>query len=361
MSFKLLKMLKLIYIYLFLQFITFNALSLEQYSQETFISEQNLPCHKKTDECYDQLYNYFLNFQSDNTSQVATISDPVRLIGQSSVRLHNRRTPFVALSVHGLFENAKQMGRTSEAIFSHMHYNSISITLPGHSINPHRYVIETSHHEWISSFESAFRVASLLGDKVILIGQSTGALLSAYGARRFSSDVGGLILIEPAFELNTGPELLSCLVGRFIKDSDNIKPVLNYMNIPKYYKHLNLFLGCEVSKMINTIFNPKNKIGPIDKDIFSFVHQIKSPTLFINNINDDVVSGNFNKDVSLYFSGNVDYIEINQDRLTPHGSFMNSSLYMESYLNLLKSFLNQYIKNSETSPHVSYLTIKEHF
>ena len=57
--------------------------------------------------------------------------------------------------------------------------------------------------EWLADAEADLALAQDFGDKVVLMGHSTGALLLTWLAIRNPVKVAGLILFSPAFGVNS--------------------------------------------------------------------------------------------------------------------------------------------------------------
>ncbi|MEL6547557.1 MAG: alpha/beta fold hydrolase, partial [Myxococcota bacterium] len=53
--------------------------------------------------------------------------------------------------------------------------------------------------EWLEDMAEAMAVARLLGDRIVLVGTSTGATLAVLGTQQWAEEISGLILVSPNF------------------------------------------------------------------------------------------------------------------------------------------------------------------
>jgi len=76
--------------------------------------------------------------------------------------------------------------------------NLYYVRLPGHGTNPDDHA---SHgfEEYLDTAEDAFRMTETLGDRVILMGTSTGGLIATWLAARHPERVRALVLASPLY------------------------------------------------------------------------------------------------------------------------------------------------------------------
>jgi pimeloyl-ACP methyl ester carboxylesterase len=126
----------------------------------------------------------------------------------SLVRLHRDRegrplrTARTTLIISGLFNSPKSM-RALEDYFFARGENVVNLRLAGHyerDLSVLRESVEFA--TWRAQSRAAFEVASLMSDRVTLVGHSTGALLNTWLAVENPERVAGLALFAPAFGLS---------------------------------------------------------------------------------------------------------------------------------------------------------------
>jgi pimeloyl-ACP methyl ester carboxylesterase len=79
--------------------------------------------------------------------------------------------------------------------------NVVNARLPGHFEKQFDALNTTHRGEWITATNSSFKIASELGEKVLLVGHSTGGLLASLMAIKNPEQVAGLVLLAPAYRL----------------------------------------------------------------------------------------------------------------------------------------------------------------
>jgi alpha-beta hydrolase superfamily lysophospholipase len=269
----------------------------------------------------------------------------------SNVTLRSsKKTPLVVVSIHGLWGNTKQFERTLEMIRSANRgdgLNYIELTLPGHLktyagrdgdedyktkyqaylnlVNKNKPFAE--HTEWLVALENTLKMARLIGEKTIVIGQSTGGLLAALSAVEYSDLVDQIVLVEPALRVNKLMDNGACL-SRHLPDA-----VINFgskilgVHVPD---GTSVQMGCEVQKLADKYF-PRTYVTTKDSveertvqvedftSLVEFAKKIKHPVLMINNENDKIVSSEANRWFFKGLSGVKEYTSINTDGQIPHG------------------------------------------
>jgi pimeloyl-ACP methyl ester carboxylesterase len=113
-----------------------------------------------------------------------------------------RKTPYSVLIIHGLYNSPKHMMALTP-VFQERHMNIAMTRLKGHWESDRSALTETvSWQDWMSQAEEDFALAQELGDRVILVGHSTGGLLSTWLQLKHPEKVAALILFAPAFEIH---------------------------------------------------------------------------------------------------------------------------------------------------------------
>jgi pimeloyl-ACP methyl ester carboxylesterase len=113
-----------------------------------------------------------------------------------------RKSPYAALVIHGLYNSPKHMLPVTP-VFTERDMNVMMTRLKGHWENDSTSLTETiTWQEWMKQAEEDFALAQELGDHVILVGHSTGALLATWLQMKKPEKVAALVLFSPAFEIH---------------------------------------------------------------------------------------------------------------------------------------------------------------
>lgn len=154
------------------------------------------------------------------------------------------KTSAAALIVHGLFNSPKYMGNLQKLSYDSGH-NVINFRLPGHFENDRRTLDRVMYDDWINQTLTAFEWAKQLGQKVILIGHSTGALLVAYLAALYPDVVERTVLFAPPFDLVTKVDIQTMVLAR-------LGPVGGMIaNMEASNRYMSPQAGLQVLKMID--------------------------------------------------------------------------------------------------------------
>jgi esterase/lipase len=120
------------------------------------------------------------------------------------------KTNYVYIYLHGLFKDDIQFTVESFRSF-HEGHNVVVGVLPGHERNPAKILKYYKPNDWIDYSHKIVRLARTLGDKVIVVGQSTSGLLGFFLASE--NQVDGAILVQPSFGLSKEAVVASTFLG----------------------------------------------------------------------------------------------------------------------------------------------------
>lgn len=134
-----------------------------------------------------------------------------------------RRTPLSVIYLHGYTATRQEVDPLCDELGEALGANVFYTRLAGHGRNP-RAMGEVSGNDWLRDAREALEVGRVLGERVIVVGTSTGGTLALWLAeRQESSPIVSLVLISPnlgprarSSELLIGPwgaELLKLLQG----------------------------------------------------------------------------------------------------------------------------------------------------
>lgn len=109
-----------------------------------------------------------------------------------------RKTPLSLVSLHGFSATRKEISPIPEKIAEALQSNLFMTRLTGHGLGSEAMGLVKAE-DLLRDAEEAMAVANRMGDKTVLIGVSTGALLALEMAFKYPERVAGLILISPNF------------------------------------------------------------------------------------------------------------------------------------------------------------------
>jgi esterase/lipase len=114
-----------------------------------------------------------------------------------------RKTPLALVYLHGFSGTRQETAPLSEDIARALGANLFETRLRGHG-QPKEYFGQATAEEWLSDTIEAFELARRLGDRVAIIGTSTGATLALWLAAQPQAkrDLAALVLLSP----NLGPK-----------------------------------------------------------------------------------------------------------------------------------------------------------
>ncbi len=252
-------------------------------------------CYELTAESIAQNWAAYANSW---TPQNASARSEHRSYGFPKYFLKGERTPAAFVLVHGLTMDDGQMGEIALQLAKRGH-QVLNLILAGHGPDE-RNASVTQHQTWIEQVASAIRLARNLGDKVIVIGQSTGGMLALGAGMGFQSPLpDAVVAIEPAVKLPASITLGTCGGKKLGDTSSQIAAKLRKVGLEVYAPKINLRIACEVTKLSDTILNAQ--VFGIDPQANSLEmsaklgQSMKVPLLLINNSEDSIVNVSDNR------------------------------------------------------------------
>lgn len=123
------------------------------------------------------------------------------------------RAPVVLLYVHGFGASRAEGEAVVEPLAQALHATTYYTRLPGHGGDLERHAAARPE-QYFELLEQDFHRLRPLGDKLVLVGSSTGGLLAAWLAARHPGQVDALVLASPLIEMAVpGAFLLSRQLG----------------------------------------------------------------------------------------------------------------------------------------------------
>lgn len=125
---------------------------------------------------------------------------------------YGARTELVILYIHGFGASRAEGEAVIEPIARRYQANTYFTRLPGHGANKEDHA-GTTFPDYVVLAEEAFAMSKKLGNRVILVGTSTGGLLATYLAARHPDEVAGVILSSPFYEFVNPTAFLFAVPG----------------------------------------------------------------------------------------------------------------------------------------------------
>jgi pimeloyl-ACP methyl ester carboxylesterase len=131
----------------------------------------------------------------------------------ASGQAKDTRAPVVLFYIHGFGASRAEGEATIEPLAQALHATTYYTRLPGHGGDLERHAAARPA-QYFELLEEDFHRLRPLGNKLVLIGSSTGGLLAAWLAARHPEQVDAVVLASPLFEMATpGAFLLSRQLG----------------------------------------------------------------------------------------------------------------------------------------------------
>jgi esterase/lipase len=121
---------------------------------------------------------------------------------ESTIRWHKNqeKTEYVVLYLHGFSASRQELSPVPELIADAFEANAYSPRFSGHGSGPEAQANATVN-EWLNDSLEAFRIAEKLGEKIILIGSSTGAAFATFLMYHYPEKFAASILFSPNFRV----------------------------------------------------------------------------------------------------------------------------------------------------------------
>lgn len=173
--------------------------------QEVFIKEeQKLIQHYN---CKMQNSNFCSNSRTCDIISDSKIKAMVKQLerGTTSVPGHSTKiirakhskgkTKYSVVLIHGLYLSPKSTQEFAE-LYSQLGFNVINVRLPGHFEIPRKKLNSVRWKSWDNKVKQALKLAQNLGEKVIISGHSSGALLAQKASLDYAHGLEGAIPIS---------------------------------------------------------------------------------------------------------------------------------------------------------------------
>ncbi|OQW54429.1 MAG: hypothetical protein A4S09_06000 [Proteobacteria bacterium SG_bin7] len=309
--------------------------------EKSYLDYDEVACENlRSPDCYREVIcniNFQTQKQKSPLERVECLSNPKDFYKFSSVNGYTKigygtkKAKTTVVFIHGVLGNSSQFYAMINEIFESARTNTIELTLPGHSRAFSGGTYSTSVEEtkqfssfenWVIAVEETVKIAKQLGQKTIIVGQSTGGLLAVDVALKYPHLVDALVLIEPALKVQGLINVGSCL--------SKIIPDIIVSGVAKLFgQHvpdtMSVEMGCEVQKLADQVFPP-------DKSHEGIAANVQVPVLLFNNEQDKIVSPEANRKFYSGLKNAKEYISINKEGSLGHGTvtFSHAAFLVEA-------------------------------
>ncbi len=111
-----------------------------------------------------------------------------------------RPTRLSIIYLHGFSASRREISPVVEQVAASLKANLFFTRLKGHGMTGKELTSATTN-DWLHDSDEAYQIGKRLGDRVIVVGNSTGAALALGLAQDHAADIEALVLISPNFGL----------------------------------------------------------------------------------------------------------------------------------------------------------------
>ncbi len=121
------------------------------------------------------------------------------------------RSDIVLVYLHGFSATAQEIRPVPERVAENLGANLVFMRLTGHGRDGAALATATVEN-WMHDVDESLAVARAMGDRVVVIGTSTGGTLAAMAAAT-GREIDGIVFISPNFGISSGAAFLLTLPG----------------------------------------------------------------------------------------------------------------------------------------------------
>ena len=218
----------------------------------------------------------------------------IRWFGNSK----GQRTRYAIIYLHGFSATRQEIAPVGELIADQLGANLFETRLSGHGHNVDA-LVDVTAEDWLADAVESLAIGKLLGERLVVIGTSTGATLAlAASNHELFTDVDSLIMISPNFAPRDGmaellvwpggPQLARLVLGNTrswtaandLQDKywSTTYPVAALVEMMRLVKRVRSQLPMQLEQAVLTLYSPKDQVVSIDR-LRTSIAQIDSPRL----------------------------------------------------------------------------------
>jgi alpha-beta hydrolase superfamily lysophospholipase len=191
------------------------------------------------------------------------------------------RTPLALVYLHGFSASRRDIAPVVETLAGTLGANAFLTRFAAHGRTTSTEFATVTAHDWLDDAREALAIGGRIGDRVVLIGTSTGALLATMAALEDSSRIAALVLLSPNFAIRDWrAKFISGPLGRLLA---RVVIGTEYSFRPDTGGHARFWTSRFPSEGIVALMDLVNHARSIH------LGQLKIPTLIIYTDRDTVV------------------------------------------------------------------------
>jgi len=219
-------------------------------------------------------------------AQERGISAPETIIANTEKRIRwydgvrNSKTPYAIVYLHGFSATRQEIAPVSEVVAEALGANLFETRLAGHGLSEDA-LVNVRAEDWLDDAAEALAIGAAIGDKVIVLGTSTGATLAlAMIDHETFAKVSTIVQISPNFALKDttselltwpgGPQLARMMVGDTVSwEPDNELrarywstryPIDALVEMMRLVKFARAKLPLKLRQSLLTVYSPKDQV-----------------------------------------------------------------------------------------------------
>jgi alpha-beta hydrolase superfamily lysophospholipase len=111
----------------------------------------------------------------------------------------HRKTALALAYLHGFSASRRDISPVVETLAEKLAANAFFSRLAAHALTTPAQFASVTAQAWLDDAREALAIGRRIGNRVVLIGMSTGALLATMAALEDQSDIAALVLLSPNF------------------------------------------------------------------------------------------------------------------------------------------------------------------
>ena len=152
----------------------------------------------------------------------------------------HQKTPYSIVYLHGFTASQEEGEPVHRNVARHFGYNLYLSRMAEHGIDTSDQLVNLTAEKYWESAKRAYAIGKQLGEKVILMGTSTGGTLALQLASEYP-EIAGIVMMSPNIEINDpnawllnnhwGMQIAEKVIGgKYLKTEDNRPENLQYWN-----------------------------------------------------------------------------------------------------------------------------------
>lgn len=210
----------------------------------------------------DSLENLVPAIRPDNEAQIVYACDTAP-----------EKTPFSLVYLHGFSASRMEGYPTHVNLAKELGMNAFLARLADHGLETEDPLLNMTPDQLWESTKQAIAVGKALGEKVVLMGTSTGCMLALKAAAEYPDDIAALILLSPNIRINNSTAFIltwpwGLQIGRQVVGGKYRVLEKNPVTDPYWYKSYRMEGTVYLQQLVNDLMN-KELFGQVKQPVFT--------------------------------------------------------------------------------------------